>query len=422
MYHGLPAIKTDRQWLVLSPYTQCVAEINDRLLGRQETYDQLAKAGFFGEPSLTGPGSMSDYFQLTLIMTSDCNLRCRYCFVNAGDTNFYIDQAVANAAVRYAVDKAKGRRLMVSFFGGEPTLAFDRIKQTVVFAREAVQLSDATGVSFNITTNGVMPDSVLEFLIEHDFFATISMDGVPDVQNTQRPLRSGGASSERVERTIARLVEAKREFIVRSTLTAESTPRLVEEVDYLGSMGVTQLHVEAINLAGRAVLETKGQPMARPTAQVFCQNLIAAIKRGAEVGVDILNSAYMNLLQPSVYFCDGVGGNRVSVTYNGEVTTCLEVQGGCHPTAERFIAGCYDPGSDKLVIDRDHAVTACGGAPIIDQSTKCVDCFARFACGGGCPIRNFHTTGDTAVVDPFRCEVVSCVLPFVIELMAEYAE
>ncbi len=418
LFHGLPAIKVGHRWLVFSPYAKSVAEIEPVIIDSSGTYRDLEVMGFFGEPSLMGPGQTSEHFQLTLIVTSDCNLRCKYCFVSAGDTSLYMDEDVARAAVRYALDRARGRKLLISFFGGEPSLASEIIRGVVGYARSEYLNYGVDALSFNITTNGVMPMQTLRWLIENNFFLTLSMDGVPRVQNEQRPLKSGAASSIAVERTIRALVEARHEFIVRSTMTDVSTPCLVEEVDYLASLGVSQLHVEAINLAGRAVMETKGQPMDRPSAELFSLSLLDAIHRGSEVGVDILNSAYMNLMQPSFHFCDGVGGNRVSVTYDGSVTTCLEVQGGCHPTSEKFIVGAYDRERDAIIVNQEKRSAVCA-TPIIDQNPACLGCFARYTCGGGCPIRNFHTTGDTSKVDPFRCEVISNVLPEIIRLIAE---
>jgi uncharacterized protein len=397
-----------------------LARLTPEQLTDPDTNRELASRGFFGQPSLQGPGALSDYFQLTLITTSDCNLRCRYCFANAGDTRIVMPEAVALAAVRYAVRKAVGRHLLISFFGGEPSLTPKLIEQVVAYAKEVTIGSEVKGVRFNITTNGVMGQSMLEFLLENDFFLTISMDGVPMVQDHQRPFKYGGPSSPRVEQTIARLVEHDREFMIRATVTDYSVGHLVSAVEYLNSLGVRNFHCEPINLAGRAILETKGQPMARPRAEDFIQNLASAITRAGELGMEILNSSYMNLLQPSVHFCDGVGGNRVSVSYTGDVTTCLEVQGGCHPTADSFIVGGYDPDTDEIAIDLARRQRICG-TPITGQNACCSNCFAIHICGGGCPIRNYHMTGDKDRVDPFRCQVIKAILPFVIALFDQAA-
>lgn len=421
LFNGLPAIQCGDYWVVISPYAGEIVRIPNDQIDDPETKKRLVEKWFFGKPSNKGPGALSDYFQLTLITTSDCNLKCRYCFANAGEIRIVMWEEVAMAAVRYAIQRVAGRDLLISFFGGEPSLTQELIKKVVLFARQSIINTEVSQVRFNITTNGVMSLSFLEYLIENDFFLTISMDGLPIVQDHQRPLKSGDASSPILERTIKILVEHGHEFIVRATVTDYSVAYLVPTIEYFHRLGVSQFHCEAINLAGRAILETKGQPMQRPAAEDFAENLKAAIIKAGELGIGILNSSYMNLMQPSVHFCDGVGGNRVSVSYTGEVTTCLEVQGACHPTADYFIIGGYDEAEDRIVINPQKQMRICGN-PITSQNSCCKDCFAIYICGGGCPIRNYHMTGDQNRVDPFRCQVIKSVLPFVVNLFDQTSE
>jgi len=421
LFNGLPAVQCDDHWVVISPYAGEIIRIPKNQIDDPKIRRKLAEEGFFGEPTDKGPGALSDYFQLTLITTSDCNLRCRYCFANSGETQIVMQDKVAMAAVRYAVQKTSGRDLLISFFGGEPSLTQKLIKKVVAFAQQSIINTEIGRVRFNITTNGVMSSSFLKYLIDNDFFLTISMDGLPVVQDYQRPLKNGGKSSPKLERTIKTLVERGHEFMIRATVTDYSVAYLVPTIEYLHSLGVSQFHCEVINLAGRAMSETKGQPMQRPMADVFSENLKAAIIKAAELEIGILNSSYMNLMQPSIHFCDGVGGNRVSVSYTGDMTTCLEVQSMCHPTADYFIVGGYDEKEDRLVIHRQKQLQICGN-PITSQNACCKDCFAIYICGGGCPIRNYHMTGNQNAVDPFRCQVIKSVLPFVINLFDQASQ
>lgn len=421
LFNGLPAVRCDDHWTVISPYAGEIVRIPYDKINDAEIKKNLAEKAFFGRPSDKGPGALSDYLQLTLITTSDCNLRCRYCFANAGETRIIMKEEMALAAVRYAIERATGRDLLISFFGGEPSLTQELIKKVVAFARQSIINSEVSRVRFNITTNGVINPSFLEYLMDNDFFLTISMDGLPIIQDYQRPLKNGKKSSKILERTIKALVGKGHEFMIRATITDYSVAYLVPTVEYLHSLGVKQFHCEAINLAGRALIETKGQPMKRPRAEDFAENLKGAIIRAGELGIGILNSSYMNLMQPSVHFCDGVGGNRISISYTGDVTTCLEVQGECHPTADHFIIGGYDRKNDKIVINLQKQKQICGNS-ITSQNACCKDCFAIYICGGGCPIRNYHMTGNRDNVDPFRCEVIKSVLPFVINLFDQASE
>lgn len=421
LFCGLPAVLNEDHWVIISPYVGELIRIDQNLIDDKETKTALLEKRFLGNPSKKGPGALTNYFQLTLITTSDCNLRCSYCFANAGESKIVMKEEVALAAVRYAIKEAKNRDLLISFFGGEPSLTQSLIKKVVAYAKQSIINSNVKNVRFNITTNGVMSKSFLNFLIENDFFLTISMDGVPVVQNFQRPLKQtmkGNLdSSPFLERTIKTLVSKSHKFMIRATVTEFSVKYLISTIEYLHNLGVTQFHCEVINIAGRAI-KTKGQSMKRPDVEEFIGNLKLAITKAGELGMGILNSSYMNLLQPSVHFCDGVGGNRISVSYTGDVTTCLEVQSGCHPTADSFLIGSYSKESNEIYINSSKQLKLCNNT-ITSENNCCKDCFAIYTCGGGCPIRNYHMTGNSNTVDPFRCQVIKSILPFVFILFDE---
>jgi uncharacterized protein len=422
LFCGLPAVFNEDHWIIISPYAGELIRVNQNLIDDEETKTALFEKGFLGNPSKKGPGALTDYFQLTLITTSDCNLRCNYCFANAGESKFVMKEDVALAAVRYAINETKKRDLLISFFGGEPSLTQKLIKKVVAYAKQLIIGSSVKNVRFNITTNGVMSKPFLNFLIDNDFFFTISMDGIPDVQNFQRPLkkttRGNLNSSPFLEKTIKSLVSRDHEFMIRATITDFSVKYLVPTIEYLHNLGVTQFHCEVINLAGRAMTENKGQSMKRPNVEEFIRNLKLAIMKAGELGMGILNSSYMNLLQPSTHFCDGIGGNRVSISYTGDVTTCLEVQSGCHPTADSFIIGSYNKEVGEISINASKQSKLCDN-PITNDNNCCKECFAIYTCGGGCPIRNYHMTGNQNTVDPFRCQVIKSILPFVFILFDE---
>src|SRR3989338_9469501 len=153
LFNGLPAVQCDDHWVVISPYAGEIIRIPKNQIDDPKIRRKLAEEGFFGEPTDKGPGALSDYFQLTLITTSDCNLRCRYCFANSGETQIVMQDKVAMAAVRYAIKRTAGRDLLISFFGGEPSLTQKLIKKVVAFAQQSIINTNVGRVRFNITTN-----------------------------------------------------------------------------------------------------------------------------------------------------------------------------------------------------------------------------------------------------------------------------
>lgn len=105
--------------------------------------------------------------KLALVLTSSCNMRCRYCYANYGMYD-YEKAADMNAeklesVLSYFTKNFKGIGA-IQFFGGEPTLKEDLIYQTVDYFERMVQSGEIkTMPVFGIVTNGVyMPDKLVE--------------------------------------------------------------------------------------------------------------------------------------------------------------------------------------------------------------------------------------------------------------------
>lgn len=408
LYHGVPAVLMNDQWVVLSAgfneiVTIPVADINDASI-----FEELQSDHFFEYSAVP-----NNTFQLTLITTSDCNLCCRYCFASSGESLKTMSEEVAFAAIDHALGVAVGRRLSVAFFGGEPSLTADLIRKVVGYAKQRERLlPDVKGVEFSITTNGVMNSEFLDFLIDNNFHITLSADGSAEVQDYQRPLKTGKESSALVEKTIKGLVARGKKFKVRVTVTNFSVSWMTKVVEWLHLLGGDSIHFEPVTIAGRA---TKGMALEKPEAVAFITNLQKAILRGNELGVGIVNSSFMNISTPPPEFCEGNSNNRISVSYTGDVTTCVEVQEKCHPASTNFIIGRYDQSAGRIILEREQRLRSCVGTKMVE----CLTCFAVRSCGGGCPVRNFHITGNTIEVDPYRCQMIKQMLPFLMNLLLE---
>ncbi len=416
IYHGLPAVLVDDHWVVISSKFDEIARIAVNQIDDAGTYEELLGRSFF-QSSVRESGSRVSL--VTLITTSDCNLRCSYCFANSGESCRVMSSDIAFAAVRRALENSSGRKLSVAFFGGEPTLTQGLIRAVVDYATtESGKIG--TEVEFSITTNGVVNPSFLQFLIERQFLFTVSVDGPPDIQDYQRPLKSGGPSSAHVARTIESLVQGGANFKLRATVTEYSVGKMAEMVAWAGLLGVKEIHFEPLSVAGRAALVTKGVGLDRPKLQEFIAGLKSAIIMGNQSGVGVVNSAFMNLASGGNSFCDGDSKYRFAITYDGQVTTCVEVQDRCHPVAAEFMVGGYDP--VRGVIDSTKSRGRACLVNIRKEESACVSCFASSVCGGGCPVRNFHTTGDSGKVDPYRCALVKEMLVFAYDLLDKESE
>lgn len=410
LYNGVPAVLVDDQWIVLSAGFDEIVTIPKNQMDDPKILQELKDSGFFS-PAIQPKGT----YQLTMITTNDCNLRCGYCFADSGSSVSVIamPEEMAYAAVDHGVKASIGRKLAIAFFGGEPSMTGDLIKNVVVYAKkQKLAEKGGAGVDFRITTNGVMSASFLDFLVLNNFRITLSSDGPSDIQNIHRPLKKGGPSSKIVEETIRRLAAHGKDFKLRVTVPETSVERMADVVEWLHALGGNQIHFEPISIAGRASESTEGMIFNKPPNGLFVENLQKAILRGNELGVGIVNSAFMNIATPPPDFCEGNSDNRIAISYTGDITTCVEVQEKCHPASTDFIIGKYDAETKIIVLMDDRQSRSCHGTKV----GACAECFAVKICGGGCPVRNFHTTGNINEVDPYRCENVQQMLPFLMKL------
>lgn len=410
LYYGLPAIYNGSYWIVYSPANGNIAQLSEKEFQDPETYHALQNQEFF-KPDLVNDDI---FFQITLIVTGDCNLRCKYCFANGGDISTQMTQEIAIAGINHALSKSRDKRLSVSFFGGEPTLNQTLIKKIVAYTELKKAQLPNKDLTWGITTNGVFDHNFIGYLAEKEFLVTLSMDGIPEVQDFQRPTLIGNPTSNIVKKTIVDLIAAGVDLTIRATVTDFSVAKMPETVNYLSDIGVKKIHFEAINPAGRAEgLKTKGDPLARPSANDFIKYLTRSIEVATQLDMEIQNSSFMNLRRPSLCFCDGMSGVRLALGYDGAISKCLEVQNACHPFARDYFLGQYNPEKNALEIKKSNG-NCCSS---FKQPIECENCFAKLICGGGCPVRNQHITGDLGKPDPFHCEVVKNMLIYIITQM-----
>jgi len=415
LYNGLMAVVRNKNWVIVSRNFDKIARIPLEKLNNKETFAYLKNEGFF-KTNENLLNVVEEVSLVTLITTSDCNLRCKYCFANSGDSNNVMSEKLAYASIRQGIKNASGKKLSVAFFGGEPTLTQELIKNVVKYSKNEIISSDVLGVEFSITTNGMVSEKFLKYLIDNNFLVNLSADGPSYIQDFQRPMKNGEKSSSVVEKTIRSLANSGVDFKVRATVTDFSVKYMSDTVEWLHALGAQKIHFEPISISGRATLKDGTKKFNRPSDEDFVNNLKRAIIRGTELGVGVLNSSFMNIADPPQKFCDGNTHNRFAVSYTGDITTCVEVQENKHPASTDFLAGHYDEESDQIIMSATH-LRRCSESISGIQNVSCDSCFAKKVCGGGCRVRNFHTTGNIQNIDPYRCNVIRGIIPFIIGLL-----
>ena len=390
LYEGLPCIFNNNSFLVFSPHSKKIIKIPKEYINNSNLKKRLEKLGVFKKNL-----SLSETIaKTTLLLTSDCNLKCKYCYMEAGKNRFYMKSEFAIRAIKELI-KPETKRLVISFFGGEPMLNMKALKRVVDFVK-ALPLDC---YEFHITTNTtLLTDEVIDYFIKNKFSISVSMDGPPKVNDSLRQFPDGSPTSKFILKTIKRLVNKEAHFLVRATITNSNVQNMREMVDYFASLGVKFIHFEVVNKIGRA----KEFNIQRPNPKEFILNFKKALDKAEEKNVYLLNEAFHNLFNPSSTFCTSCSGKTVFFTPDEYLSACYEFQYGNHPLKD-FIIGHYDTKKDKFIKNKSKAQKL--SKLSVNNYKKCRDCFAKYICGGGCPTKNLRATGSLNKPDPYICNI-----------------
>ena len=414
IYHELPALIVEnnkgKELVIFSnvneEFVACKIDFEDR--DNKEIYDELVQNGFF-DCITNSSNYKSDELTLVLSLTEKCNCRCRYCFLDANICGKVMTKELLRDSIDKAIELANGRIINLSAFGGEPGTETDLLTEMVEYSKTIKNQK----FKYSITTNGIFNEKVLKLLIDNKFSVSFSMDGLPMVQNYQRPLANGKDSYNVVEPTLKKLVENNINLKVRCTVTKFSVDKMVETVRWLHNIGVEKVHFEPVTPGGRGCNDN--DLLQPPSARDFAENLIAAIKVGSNLGVDVICFPYMNMMIAPIIFCDGNINNRLVVSPEGVLSTCVEVQKREHELFSYLGLGNYNFENRTFDIEYNERRGAKRGCEALKESKRaCKLCPLKFFCGGGCPTRNYRGTGNSEKVDEYRCDIIRLVMPYVL--------
>ena len=322
------------------------------------------------------------YDSVILFLTNQCNLRCSYCYASSGEfAPKRMSWKLAKAAVDQVMDGilARGGSDMTLGFhgGGEPTMNWPLLTKTVDYTR-AKAAENALALSVSGAFNGYWSAKVRAYMLANFTDISLSFDGLPEVQNRQRPAIGQKQSFDRVAETLAALDRSDVSYGVRMTVTRDTVDTLAESVaSVCERFRPAKIQVEPVFLEGRAKEE-----QAVNDAGAFVEQFIAAHRTAAEYGIELFYSA----ARPEALvqrFCLAACRALV-VTTDGDITTCFETYGREHPLSARFLVGTYGDNrqyqieQDKL--DRHFSRTA-------DSIPYCRGCFCRWHCAGDCAIK-----------------------------------
>ena len=188
---------------------------------------------------------------LCLHVAHTCNLNCSYCFASQG--KYRGDRAlmsfeVGKQALDFLVANSKGRRnLEVDFFGGEPLMNFQVVKELVSYAR-SIEKDAGKNFRFTLTTNGMLiDDDVIEFANRECSNVVLSLDGRREVHDRYRVDYSGNGSWDKIVPKFQKLVAARggKNYYMRGTFT-HANPDFLKDIEKMLELGFTELSMEPV--------------------------------------------------------------------------------------------------------------------------------------------------------------------------------
>ena len=225
----------------------CMGDIEELIcqkkLFTEDTFGELA--GTFKEKS----GNVVK--ALCLHVAHTCNLNCSYCFASQGKyqgERALMSLEVGKRAIDFLIENSGTRRnLEVDFFGGEPLMNWEVVKEIVRYAR-SIEKEKNKNFRFTLTTNGILiDDEVIEFSNKEMANVVLSLDGRKEIHDLTRVDYSGRGSYEEIVPKFKKLVDARggKNYYMRGTFT-HANPDFTKDVFHIADLGFTELSMEPV--------------------------------------------------------------------------------------------------------------------------------------------------------------------------------
>lgn len=356
---------------------------------------------------------------LCLHIAHDCNLACRYCFAEEGEYHgrrALMSFEVGKKALDFLVANSGNRvNLEVDFFGGEPLMNWQVVKDLVAYGR-TLEEPHHKKFRFTLTTNGVLlDDEILEFANKEMSNIVLSIDGRKEVHDKMRPFRGGQGSYDMIVPKFQKVAESRDQmnYYVRGTFTHHNLD-FSEDVLHLADLGFKQISVEPVVAKPEEDYAFKKEDI--PKLMEEYDKLAKEIIKRRKEGNGFNFFHFMIDLEGGPCVAKrlsgcGSGTEYLAVTPWGDFYPCHQFVG-----QEEFLLGNVDEGIVKQDICNEFK--SCN----VYAKEKCKNCFAKFYCSGGCAANSYNFTGKINDVYEVGCELQKKRVECAIMIKAALAE
>lgn len=339
---------------------------------------------------------------LCLHIAHDCNLACKYCFAEEGEYHgrrALMSFEAGKKALDFLVANSGNRvNLEVDFFGGEPLMNWDVVKQLVEYGRSLEEVNNKK-FRFTLTTNGVLlNDEIMEYLNKEMSNVVLSLDGRKEVNDNMRPFRTGKGSYDLIVPKFQKLADSREQtdYYVRGTFTRDNLD-FSEDVKHFADLGFKQMSIEPVVGPEEDPYSIREQDLPK-IMEEYDKLALEYIKREKEgKGFNFFHFMIDLNQGPCVYKrlsgC-GSGTEYLAVTPWGDFYPCHQFVGD-----EDFLMGNVDDG-----ITRDDLVGTFSNCNVYSKE-KCKNCFAKFYCSGGCAANSYNFHGTIHDAYDIGCEM-----------------
>ncbi|MDK2814026.1 MAG: uncharacterized protein PWQ08_1281 [Clostridiales bacterium] len=348
---------------------------------------------------------------LCLHVAHTCNLNCSYCFASQG--KYHGERALMSfetgkRALNFLIENSGTRtNLEVDFFGGEPLMNWDVVKQLVAYARTQEPIHHKK-FRFTLTTNGVLiDDDVIDFTNREMSNVVLSLDGRKEIHDRLRVDYAGNGSYDRIVPKFQKLVAARggKNYYMRGTFTHANTD-FTNDILHMADLGFTELSMEPVVCApgDAAALTQEDLPVLFEQYELLAKEMIRRKKEGR--GFTFYHYMLDLTGGPCIYKrisgC-GSGTEYMAVTPWGELYPCHQFVGDEHYS----LGNIWDGVTNTALRDEFKCCNAYA-------RPECSDCWAKLYCSGGCAANAYHATGSIRGVYDYGCELfkkrIECAL------------
>ena len=339
---------------------------------------------------------------LCLHVAHTCNLNCSYCFASQGQ--YHGERAmmsfeVGKRALDFLIENSGTRKnLEVDFFGGEPLMNFQVVKDLVAYAR-SIEQEKGKRFRFTLTTNGVLvDDEVIQWANKECSNVVLSLDGRKEIHDRFRVDYAGNGSWEKIVPKFQKFVQARggKDYYMRGTFT-HNNPDFLKDIQQMLDLGFTELSMEPVVCAAGdpSALTEEDLPIVMEQYEKLAELMLERDREGRPFTfyhymIDLTGGP---CIYKRISGC-GSGTEYMAVTPWGDLYPCHQFVG-----EERFKLGNIWDGVTNTEVQGEFA--ACN----VYAHPECRDCWARLYCSGGCAANAYHATGSVTGVYEQGCKL-----------------